>query len=182
MIAPLTSSIKVDVSRLQRRKLVDFNANPRQRAAASRILRHEARNFVGICQSIAEAEFRTDRPQKRRRSKGPHYKDSFFYTPATQDSIGRMRVGFGNRHPAANIIEGGSQPHSIPSSGETYLRFPFKPGAARSRLGGPPGDWPTDFRQGGKVYSQVGSVHHPGTPAFRIIRRARERYRARARR
>lgn len=184
---PLTTTVKVDLGRRQRRQVDIFNANPRTRAHAARIVNHGAHRVIAIAREIAEEELHNDRPKERRRHPdSPHYVDCFFVTPTTMDRINRVVAGFGNNHPAAAYIEhGGGGEHTITAvvGGENSgnLVFPFRKGASRGGPGQPPGDWPVRFGEAGSQRMSVYSVTHPGSPAFHIIRRAREAYRRQAR-
>lgn len=183
-------------------RTMQLNATPRGRATAARILNYHARRIVKIAEEIAAAEFRQDRPEGRRPPENqdkPHYVQSFKILPATQVSINRQEVRWGNTHPAAHIIEKGAREHTItartryPYASGTglgpgqpgFLVFPYKPGATRANTpGGPPGNWPVDFangRRGGGSKAVVPEVQHPGSPAFRILERAIRRYRESAR-
>lgn len=168
-------SVEGDFSAKRIRHILDLNANPRTRAVAARHINHGTRTVIGYAQEIAAAELKNDRPEERRRTSGKHYIDSFVVLPNTVDSIGRMVGGFRNTHPAANIIEHGARPHEIHATNAPDLIFPHTRDSSR---GGPrksPGSWPVTG--GDELF--VGPVaRHPGTPAYRIVKRARDRYRS----
>lgn len=179
----VTSSVKVTLSPEKAARVAALNANPRTRATAARHVNSGARTVIRFAQEIADDELK-DRPENRRRSPGtPRYRDSFFVTEASFDSINRMRAGFGNRSPVANLIENGAAPHTITANpggaNSGNLVFPWDPPHSHSGPGSPPGDWPVTFEEGTR--RSIFSVNHPGQAGFHIFRRARERYRARER-
>lgn len=188
---PFGGALQVRLQPIRQEKVIALNSNPRTRAAATRILNQEARALLRFAEAIARDEFVRDRAEFRRppESRGkPHYVDSFFLLPNEAQGINRQRVRFGNSHPAANIIENGAPRHDIVAGGTAsgtgpvfasgHLRFPFDPPVDRSKRaqtpGGPPGAWAVNR---GERIASMEKVDHPGSPAFHIFRRARERYR-----
>lgn len=179
-------SVKDDFPAKRIDKIMRFNANPRQRSTASRMVNEGAHSVVRIAQEIAHAEFKPRSGGRRPRPGTLHYVTSFFTEEATQDSIGRLVAKFGNRHPAATIIEFGARRHYIVQH-ERLLVFPFKKGATRTQPGrgvgaGVVGNWPTEFQTPGATTARKQVVDHPGSPAFHIIGRARTAYLSRVRR
>lgn len=190
MLPTFTTSVKIDAPDIRADRILDLNRNARTRATAGRYINHGSRQLIEIIQQIADAELKEDRPQERRRTQGPRYRDSWDVMDNHVDNIGRLVGGIYSTHHAARLIENGSPPHSIPQGGTTYLAFPFQPGATRSKRGGPKGNWPVNFGEGLEWSGDTAvstdffgdaQVNHPGTPAFRIVERARRRYRERAR-
>lgn len=187
MIPTFTTSVKIDAPPRRAERILNLNRNGRARATAGRYINHGSRQLIEIIQKIADEELHEDRPQERRRTEGPRYRDSWRVLPNRVDNIGRLVGGIESTHHAARLIENGSPPHAIPEFGTTYLAFPFDPQATRSKRGGPKGTWPVTFAEGnawpddfiGKGVAT--SVWHPGTPAFRVVERARRRYREQAR-
>lgn len=184
-----TTRVKIEVSPIRAERILDLNRNPRPRATAGRLVNDGVRDLIKIMQEIADAELK-DRPQDRRRTEGPRYRDSFQPIDNHIDNIGRLVGGVKNTHHAARYIEKGTDGHWIPKGGTTYLAFPFQPGATRSKRGGPPGNWPVNFGEGMEFMGDEavstdffgeGKVWHPGTPPFKIMERARRRYRDQAR-
>lgn len=179
----LSSKVKVTLHSSKARRVIDFNTNPQQRATASRHVNEGARSVIRYARKMAEAELKDRSDERRRHPDVPRYVDSFVHLPGTIDTIGRMSAGFGNTHPAAHIIEKGSAPHPITANqgGENsgLLVFPFKPNSTHSQLGGPPGDWPTEFTDANRT--AIYEVTHPGTPGFFFFRRASAKYRRRSR-
>lgn len=165
-------------------KIMQFNQNPNTRNTAASYVNHAATTVIRYAKDIADAEFR-DRPSERRPRPGTrHYRTSFFFHPATQDSIGRLRARYGNSHRAAWIIERGARPHVIAARGIGFggrLKYPFKPDAQGTHPGtgitpGIQGTWPTEYGPGVQV-REDDYVNHPGTPAFHIMKRASTQYR-----
>lgn len=165
-----------------------LNSNPRTRATASRQLNDTGRSILRIAREIALAEFRTRSEGRRPRPGSPHYVDSFFFHPATQQSIEQMTVSVGNSHRAARIIEKGARPHKIPrvsgtgrgtnNGAEGYVVFPYQKNSSRYRYPGQPGSWPTEYtRENTRAMIQV---EHPGQEGFHIMARAVARARSRA--
>lgn len=190
MLPTFTTSVKIDAPELRADRILDLNRNARTRATAGRYINHGSRQLIEIIQQIADAELKEDRPQSRRRTQGPRYRDSWHVADNHVDNIGRLVGGIYCTHHAARLIENGSPPHPIPKGGTTYLAFPFQPGATRSKKGGPKGNWPVNFGEGlewsgdtavSTDFFGEGKVKHPGTPAFKIAERARRRYREQAR-
>lgn len=168
-----------------------LNANPSTRSAASHLVNAAADSVIRIAQEIANAEFKPRSGGRRPRKGSRHYVTSFYHEEATQDSIGRLIAKFGNRSPIAWYVEKGVWPHEITAKagGEQSgnLVFPYNPKATRTQPGrgvtaGTRGTWPTEFFEAGSVINSSYSVNHPGSPAFRILERAREAYMDRARR
>lgn len=180
MIPTFTTSVKIDAPELRADRILDLNRNARTRATAGRYINHGSRQLIEIIQQIADAELKEDRPQERRRTQGARYRDSWEVMDNHVDNIGRLVGGIKSTHHAARLIENGSPAHTIPKGGTTYLAFPFQPGATRSKRGGPKGNWPVDFGGDADFFGDA-QVQHPGSPAFKIVERARRRYRERAR-
>lgn len=176
---PFTGHIKVDVSRQRLERLPHLNSDARRRTTAGRHINDGVRDMIEEIQRLADAELREARPGKRRRTDGPRYRDSFRPLPNTQASIDKLVGGFESTHHFAWGIERGTPEHQIVAVNKPRLAFPFDPTASRSRRGGPPGTWPILFTKDNGV--QPFSVTHPGTPEFRFVQRARERYRRQAR-
>lgn len=178
---PFTGHIKVDVSRQRLERLPHLNSDARRRTTAGRHINDGVRDMIEEIQRLADAELREARPDDRRRTDGPRYRDSFRPLPNTQASIDKLVGGFESTHHFAWGIESGTPEHPIwPSSGTSgRLIFPFDPTATRSKRGGPPGTWPIVITDDNRVFRTL--VNHPGTPEFRFVQRARERYRRQAR-
>lgn len=190
MLPTFTTTVKIDAPQLRADRILDLNRNGNTRATAGRYINHGSRQLIEIIQKIADAELKEDRPQERRRTAGPRYRDAWRVVPNRMDNIGRLVGGIECTHHAARLIENGSPPHAIPAGGPSYLAFPFQPGATRSKRGGPKGNWPVNFGEGlewsgdtavSTDFFGEAQVNHPGTPAFRIVERARRRYREQAR-
>lgn len=190
MIPTFSTRVKIDAPDIRADRILDLNRNARTRATAGRYINHGSRQLIEIIQQIADAELKEDRPQERRRTQGPRYRDSWDVMDNHVDNIGRLVGGIYSTHHAARLIENGSPPHAIPQAGTTYLAFPFQPGATRSKKGGPKGNWPVNFGEGlewsgdtavSSDFFGDAQVMHPGSPAFKIVERARRRYRERAR-
>ena len=190
MLPTFTTTVKIDAPQLRADRILDLNRNDNTRATAGRYINHGSRQLIEIIQKIADAELKEDRPQERRRTQGPRYRDSWDVIDNHMDNIGRLVGGIQSVHHAARLIENGSPPHSIPQGGTTYLAFPFQPGATRSKRGGPKGNWPVNFGEGlewsgdeavSTDFFGDAQVMHPGSQAFKIVERARRRYRERAR-
>jgi hypothetical protein len=193
-MAVIGGAVRIELSARREAMVVRLNADPRRRAAASRVVNDQARRVIQIAREIARAEFKNRSDRRRPRPGTPHYVDSFKIAPNTQASIDRTTVRFGNTamtedgRPLGVIIEFGADPHKIGERGMasgtgpvfgttgTFMRFPYRTGATRSKRGGPPGDWPTEFGEAQEFFG-VGVVNHPGSPAFHIFSRAVERYR-----
>lgn len=172
--------IKIDAPPRLDAKIRHLNVDPRRRATAGRYINHGTRQLIGIVQEMADAELRT-RVQWRRRTQGPRYRDSFKVLPNRQEGIDKMVGGFVNTHHFAKGLEHGVRDqHPIWPSNARRLKFPFRAGSTRSRLGGPPGNWPAGFAKGNARFTTL-VKRHPGSPAFKFIGRARARYRRRAR-
>lgn len=192
MIAPV-GAVHVRLQPVRAERVRQLNENPRSRATAARIVNREARRIVAIAEEIARDEFRQDRSKERRPADNqgkPHYVESFKIAPGTERGLNTMVAKFGNTHPAAHIIERGAGPHKIegseiasgtgPSLGRKELRFPILFGGQgpANRVhtpGGPPGTWAVNV---GKWLTKD-EVNHPGSPAFHIFRRAKQRYKQR---
>lgn len=191
MLAPtFSTTIKIDAPKLRADRILNLNRLPTTRATAGRYINQGSRDLIELIQKIADAELKEDRPQERRRTEGPRYRDAWRVVPNQLDNIGRLVGGIECTHHAARLIENGSPPHSIPRGGKTYLAFPFQPGATRSKRGGPKGNWPVNFGEGlewsgdtavSTDFFGEAQVMHPGSPAFKIVERARRRYREQAR-
>ena len=133
------SSVKTRIPRDVVRRAMDFNSSPRRRQAAEKIVTESAREVIRYAEDFARADLK-DRPDDRRRWPGhPKYVDSFRTTAATVDSSGRVRAGFANDHPIANILENGADPHDIPDE-PGLLAFPWDGPSSHSQPGGPQGD------------------------------------------
>lgn len=189
--APIRDRIQVTSQTPQKTfdRIQRFNATPGTRSAAAHLLNESARSMIQIAIDIANSEFKPRSGGRRPRKGTRHYVTSFFLEEANQDSIGRMTVRFGNRHPAAGYIEYGTRPHEIPppefgsGTGPAFatghLIFPFRPDATRTQPGtgrtaGTVGNWPTEFGEPGSVRMYTNEpVNHPGSPAFHIIARAK---------
>lgn len=104
---------------------------------------------------LAKAQLKTDTPtDERRNPESAYYVDSF--TIRTTRSSNQLALGLGNTHPAANVIELGSQPHEINPSESDRLAWP----ASRDKSSG--------YTEG-RVMGIGLPVDHPGTPAYHIL-------------
>jgi hypothetical protein len=176
-------------------KVTHFNANPRSRSAAAQIINDGGRSMIRIAQEIAHQEFKPRTGTRRPRPGSLHYVSSFYFEPATQDSIGRFKARWGNDHPHASYLEYGAPRHFIPKNAGTgkgkvngvpgYVIFPYDKNATRSQPGrgrgpGTVGTWPAEYTMENWTFSR--QVDHPGHKAYRIMERAKKAYQAQARR
>lgn len=175
----LTGRIKVDVGRTREGRLPYLNSDARRRSTAGRVINNGVRMMIREIQNLADAELREERPDDRRRTEGPRYRDSFLPLVNTQKSIDKLEGGFKSTHHFARGLEKGTGRHDIWGRPARPLRFPFIPNATRSQRGGPPGNWPILYAKGNRRADVF--VDHPGTPAFQFVARARRKYRQSAR-
>lgn len=179
-----STTIRIDKAKLDR-AVANALDNPRARATLSRIANEQGRKTVAIAKELAEAELHR-RPANRRTAEslahGKEYHDSFGFRVDMSNPV-RVRVHIYNDHPAAGIIEHGSEGHTISSHGP-LLRFPDDPALAPGGIFPVSGKHPNFRRGAAGVFPMSGppwrfqaSVEHPGTKPHRILIRALDRYR-----
>lgn len=153
-------------------------ASRKRRTAAVVILTREAAEVAKAGKVIAENDLHR-RDANRRTDEslahGAEYHDSF-EVAAPRISADRIEIRVGNTHPAARIIEGGSNPHPI-TPRRRQLAFPFNGGArgGPNRKGGFAVAW------GSAPVMRSDGVAHPGSAPKRILYRAVVRWRSTSR-
>lgn len=127
--------------------------------------------IIKAARKIARAELQNNREEERRNratTRGkPHYIDSF-RAGAPDLSGGRVRGVLFNDSPAKNFIEHGTKRHRIRARGKA--KFPVS--SMRQ--------WGRDYETQREPYVEYGAavpekryVNHPGSPAFKIVERAK---------
>lgn len=153
---------RVDVGRVMN--------DPRNRPKIIRILEREAVAVEDAGSDIAETDLHR-RPDDRRTPEslahGAHYHDSWAHGPVDFQG-NRAEIKVGNTHPAARMVEGGTDAHSITPVTAQRLAFPYNGGGRGrpNRKGSFAVAWsdaPTTKRK---------AVNHPGAAAHRILYRA----------
>lgn len=179
-----STTIRIDKAKLDR-AIANALSNPRARATLSRLANEQGRKTVVIAEELANAELHR-RPGDRRTAEslahGKEYHDSFGFRVDMSNPT-RIKVHIYNNHPAAGIIEHGSEPHEIKPHGD-LLRFPGNPSIRPGGIFPVAGKHP-NFRRGaagvfpitGPPWAYAQWVDHPGTKPHRILIRALDRYR-----
>lgn len=182
------SSVRIDKVKLER--LIERALeSPKAKATLARVANDESRKMVVIAEQIAGEELHR-RPADRRTeaslAHGKEYHDSFVIIPADTTNPTKVRAGITNTHPAAAIIEYGSEPHYMIAGSTSNMVFPWDPPSTAGGIRQVPGK-SSNFRQGTKGIFPVAynsapthafeSVLHPGTEPKRILERVADRYR-----
>lgn len=173
----ISGRLKVDLSGNLARRIPHLNSDARRRTTAGRIINNGTRRMIREIQKLADAELK-ERPEDRRRSQGPRYRDSFEVLDNHAPNIDRLEGGFISHHPNARRLEFGTREHRITPRGNYDLVFPWDGPSRHSGPRKPPGSWPVEFDEFNEHVSR--GVNHPGTPAFKFVERARRAYHGRS--
>lgn len=180
-----TGTVKLPLD-LADKLLRDIQRSPGVRRKARTILQREGNVIKQIAEEIAEHDLNR-RPANRRTTSGPEYHDSFVVKVEDGPLLESLMVRVGNNHKWAGAVEYGVKPHVIRERSKGSMTFPWiransqSPVVRSSTRGGVgrKGQWPLAYGSGPNYKPADGFVDHPGAPAFRVLRRAMERYRDR---
>ena len=178
--------VRIDQQALLR-KIERALTSPQARGHLTRVANAESRKIKAFAEEIAEEELHR-RPDDRRTAEslahGKEYHDSFEIIPADSSNPSKVRAGITNTHPAAAIIENGSDGHPIEARSAKRLIFPSGgaaggivpvPGKHSNFRQGQKGTFPVEITPENKTTAII--VNHPGTAPRRILARAADRYR-----